>query len=65
MEVTNKNFFEIYPKLKKSILTADYIAIDFEFSGLNTSNKDRANEYDSDELRYQKLKSTVEACHAF
>jgi hypothetical protein len=52
MEVTNKNFAEIYPKLKKSILTADYIAIDFEFSGLNTSNKDRANEYDCDELRY-------------
>jgi hypothetical protein len=59
MDITSRNFVEQFPFIKKSIETADFLAFDFEFSGLNTCNDDRVHEFDPDEARYQKLKNTV------
>ena len=65
MDITNKNFAENFPLLKDSIETSDFVTFDFEFSGLNTCMEDTVHEYDCDETRYQKLKSTVQRMYAF
>ena len=36
MEVTQENFEEVFPLVEKSVSTADFIAIDTEFSGKST-----------------------------
>ena len=59
MDITSRNFVEKFPLIKKSIESADFVAFDFEFSGLNTCPEDMTHDYDSDEGRYQKLKNTV------
>lgn len=56
MEVTIENFEEVFPLLEDSIRTADFIALDTEFSGINVQDTDEHNEYDSVEERYQKVK---------
>ncbi|KAG0163432.1 hypothetical protein DFQ28_011700 [Apophysomyces sp. BC1034] len=58
MEVLKQTFEENYPEIKKSILEADFISIDAEFTGLTTS----ANSfYPHDDLdtRYQKIRANV------
>ena len=52
MDITARNFLENYDLINKSVLSADFIAFDFEFSGLNSCNDDRTHDYDSDEARY-------------
>ena len=56
---------EHFPFIKKSIESADFVAFDFEFSGLNSCQEDQTHEFDSDEARYQKLKNTVQRMNAF
>ena len=65
MDITSRNFVEFYPLIKKSVDSADFIAFDFEFSGLNTCFEDITHDYDCDESRYQKLKNTVQRMYAF
>jgi len=38
MEITNQNFLETFPLVKSSIESADFIAMDTEFSGTATLN---------------------------
>lgn len=52
MDITNQNFLEFLPLILKSIDTADFVAFDFEFSGLNSCSDDRTHDYDTDESRY-------------
>ena len=48
MEVTKNNFFDVLPKVAKAIQTADFVAIDGEFTGLNADNNSiRSVELDS------------------
>ena len=65
MDITSKNFVENYPFIKKSIETADFVSFDFEFSGLSTCVDDVLCDHDCDEVRYQKLKNTVQRMYAF
>ena len=65
MDITSRNFVEKFPLIKKSVESADFIAFDFEFSGLNTCPEDMSHDYESDESKYQKLKNTVQKCNAF
>ena len=65
MDITSRNFVEKFPLIKKSIENADFVAFDFEFSGLNTCPEDLTHDYDCDEARYQKLKNTVSRMNAF
>ena len=40
MEITQENFYSSLPLIRESIETADFIAIDTEFSGKCYSQKD-------------------------
>ena len=55
MEITCRNFVEMYPLIQKSIETADLISFDFEFGGLEISAETRASDFDTHEKRYEKL----------
>jgi hypothetical protein len=52
MEVLASNFTEMKAQLEKSIRSADFIAIDTEFSGCKETNADRPHDYDTTESRY-------------
>ncbi|XP_043272276.1 pre-piRNA 3'-exonuclease trimmer-like isoform X2 [Venturia canescens] len=64
MNVTNTNFEEVYPKIKKSLESATFVAIDAEFSGLQSADKNISylNEslFDSPKERYTKLRKNIE-----
>ena len=65
MDITKDNFEEKLPYIVKSIETADYMAFDAEFSGLNINEIDRKHEYDDLEARYQKYKHCCQRMNAF
>lgn len=50
MEVTKAQFCN--EEFKTTLKTADYIAIDTEFSGFSQTQTDRVNEFDTVEERY-------------
>ena len=52
MEVTRNNFEEVLPLVEASIMEADYIAFDCEFSGYKTRLESARSEFDSPEDRY-------------
>lgn len=56
MEVTSQNLDSLMPLIKESLLTADFIALDTEFSGYSASLEDKHHDYDTPEERYQKIK---------
>ena len=56
MEVNRKFFQERLPFIVDSIKTCDFYAIDTEFTGHTTSYRDKVNDFDTLEVRYQKLK---------
>ena len=66
MDVTSDNFHETLPMVKESIMNADFIAFDTEFSGkvywganfsgLTVGIEDKGHDYDMVEDRYQKIK---------
>ncbi|KAF7721418.1 hypothetical protein EC973_004704 [Apophysomyces ossiformis] len=58
MEVLKQTFEEKFPEIKQSILDADFISIDAEFTGLTTPmNTFQAT--DDLDTRYQKIKASV------
>lgn len=57
MEVLRSNFLETLPLISEAIESADFIAIDGEFSGLNTKWRIE-NAIDSPQERYTKLMNT-------
>eukprot|EP00744_Colponema_vietnamica_P020892 GILI01029747.1.p1 GENE.GILI01029747.1~~GILI01029747.1.p1 ORF type:complete len:307 (+),score=75.08 GILI01029747.1:69-923(+) len=62
MDVTRRNFHEVFPLIKQAIEEAQYLAFDTEFCGQNTNLRDAFHHFDSLEDRYQKV---VRATHYF
>ena len=52
MEVTSQNFIDLMPLIKESLKSADFIALDTEFSGYSAGLDDKHHDYDSPEERY-------------
>ena len=65
MEITNANFLEMLPLITESVLTADFVAQDTEFSGLSVGFDDKDHDYDTLEQKYQKLRHTCRRMNAF
>ena len=65
MDITSSNFAEKLPLILESVKTADFIAIDSEFSGLSVGFEDQSHVFDSLEDRYQKYKHCVSRMNAF
>ena len=65
MDITRLNFVESLPLIKKSIDSADFIAFDTEFSGLNIGFEDKQNDFDTVEIKYQKIKHNCQRMNAF
>ena len=65
MEITSENFIQSLPKILSSIESADFIAIDSEFSGLSIGFEDKQHWYDTTEDQYQKVKHTCQRMNAF
>ncbi|OWF52139.1 poly(A)-specific ribonuclease PNLDC1-like [Mizuhopecten yessoensis] len=59
VEVLKSTFEDYLPLIERSIKSADFIAIDTEFTGLVKSAKERTNLFDTSEERYQKLKKSM------
>lgn len=59
MEITMENFESEFPLIRESIEQSDYFSIDLEFSGYTAHKDDRGHDYDTNESRYQKLRSVV------
>uniref|UniRef100_A0A1I7T280 Poly(A)-specific ribonuclease PARN n=1 Tax=Caenorhabditis tropicalis TaxID=1561998 RepID=A0A1I7T280_9PELO len=54
--ITDSNFLEFAPKLRKTLLYADFVAIDFEFLGLDCT---AISLHDTAEVRYRILRENV------
>jgi poly(A)-specific ribonuclease len=65
MDITSENFIERLPLITQSIQTADFMAIDSEFSGLSIGFDDKQHDYDTTEDKYQKFKHTIQRMNAF
>ena len=65
MEILVDNFAERLDFMIQSVLTADFIAVDTEFSGLSVGFEDKAHGFDQAEDRYQKLKHNCSRMNAF
>ena len=65
MDVTSCNFLELLPLVEASIASADFVAFDTEFSGLNVGRDDEGHDYDTVEDGYQKLKHCCQRMNAF
>lgn len=65
MEILTNNFAEKLNFVLESVRTADFIALDTEFSGLNVNVEDQVHAFDQVEDRYQKLKHNCSRMNAF
>ena len=65
MIITEDNFEEALPLVKKSIDQAEFISFDMEFSGVHLNLETRITDYDSVEEAYQKKKECVDKFVAF
>ena len=65
MEILVDNFAERLDFMIQSVLTADFIAVDTEFSGLAVGSEDKAHGFDQTEDRYQKLRHNCQRMNAF
>ena len=65
MEILVDNFAEKLNFMVESVLSADFIAVDTEFSGLSVGFEDKAHGFDQTEERYQKLKHNCSRMNAF
>ena len=65
MDIVNNNFREKLDLMLKSVETADFIALDTEFSGLAVGFEDQVHAFDQVEDRYQKLKHNCSRMNAF
>jgi poly(A)-specific ribonuclease len=59
MQVNRKNFEKLLPSILKDIKSADFIAIDSEFTGLGVKKSDRNDILDTIQDRYQKVSSVA------
>ena len=65
MEILVDNFAERLNFIVESVLDADFITVDTEFSGLRVGFEDQSNGFDQTEDRYQKLKHNCSRMNAF
>ena len=65
MEILIDNFAVKLDFMLESVRTADFIAIDTEFSGLSVGFDDKTHGFDQAEDRYQKLKHNCSRMNAF
>ena len=65
MEVLVDNFADRLDFIVKSIMSADFISVDTEFSGLSVGYEDKTHGFDQAEDRYQKLKHNCSRMNAF
>ena len=65
MEILVDNFAERLDFIIKSVVSADFIAIDSEFSGLSVGYEDKTHGFDQTEDRYQKIKHNCSRMNAF
>lgn len=66
MDILEENFSERLDLMRRSIASADFIALDTEFSGLNVNDGiDGVNPFDQVEDRYQKLSHNCRRMYAF
>ena len=65
MEILATNFAEKLDFVLDSVRTADFVALDTEFSGLNVNYDDQVHAFDQVEDRYQKLKHNCARMNAF
>ena len=61
MEVTRACFSAQLPYILDVIARCDFVAIDFEFTGLSLVGSDRARRYDSPQTRYAAAREAVDA----
>ena len=54
MEVTKRNFSEVFPLVEKAVNECDFLSVDTEFSGL-TNRSIKTNLYDTVGERYSKM----------
>ncbi|KAL2716039.1 pre-piRNA 3'-exonuclease trimmer-like isoform X1 [Vespula squamosa] len=60
LEITRHNFEKLFPLIKSSLEETDIIAIDSEFSGLESDDVPKTSLFDTVEERYEKLRRTSE-----
>lgn len=60
MQVTYDNFREALPLLRSSIMSADFIAFDFELSGLYTHKDLQQHQLDSVQQIYTKTRKSAQ-----
>lgn len=65
MDIVNSNFLEKLDFMLESVRTADFIALDSEFSGLSVGFQDQVHAFDQVEDRYQKLRHNCARMNAF
>ena len=65
MEILIDNFADKLDFIQKSIISADFITIDTEFSGLSVGYEDKSHGFDQAEDRYQKIKHNCSRMNAF
>ncbi len=65
MEILVDNFAERLNFMVESVLSADFITVDTEFSGLSVGFEDKAHGFDQAEDRYQKLRHNCTRMNAF
>lgn len=59
-EITIKNFDELFPVIKETLEDATFIAIDSEFTGLESDEFSKSSLFDTIEERYEKMRKAVE-----
>lgn len=59
--VTKANFREACEQLLAHLQTADFVALDFEMTGVETAPWRRHSELDTCETRYQHIKNSAES----
>jgi len=60
MEVTRENWEEALPAMRAALEEADFVAIDFEFSGLAADRSQEVHAMDSLQERYSKLRDAAQ-----
>ncbi|XP_063983314.1 pre-piRNA 3'-exonuclease trimmer-like isoform X2 [Diachasmimorpha longicaudata] len=58
-EILDENFRIYYPKIENSLKNASFIAVDAEFSGINTDNVPELTLFDTIQERYEKQRQNI------
>lgn len=60
MEVSNGTFLDAVEKIKASIDRADFVAVDFELSGLHLSKDEQPSALDGSQEYFTKLRGSAQ-----